>query len=130
MNLKLDENLGHSVRRLLEQGGHDVSTVRMQGISGVSDDQLLQICRTSHRCLVTLDLDYSNPLRYHPWEYAGMAVLRLPPKSGYEDLVTLCQTLILGLGKTDITGKLWIVQKRTIREYRPPREEGEEADDA
>jgi Domain of unknown function (DUF5615) len=39
MNLKLDENLGHSVRRLLEQGGHDVSTVRMQGISGVSDDQ-------------------------------------------------------------------------------------------
>ena len=36
-----------------------------------------------------------------------------------------CRTLIAGLAKGDIAGKLWIVQPGRLREYRPESEEVE-----
>jgi len=65
--------------------------------------------------LVTLDLDFSNPLQFNPAEYSGIAVLRLPARVSPEDLFATIQTLIGGLEREDITGKLWIVQRERTR---------------
>ncbi len=122
MRLKLDENLGGQAAQLLHQAGHDVATTPGQGLSGAEDRTIAEVCRTEARCLVTLDMDFGNPLIFRPSEYAGIAVLRLPPRSDPEDLFTAVRTLIGGLERESIAGKLWIVQRGRIREYQPEEE--------
>lgn len=63
---------------LFRKHGHEVSTVDSQDLGGASDDELIEACRTEERALVTLDLDFSNVLRFPPERYAGIAVLRVP----------------------------------------------------
>ena len=120
MKLKLDENLGRRLAALFRQQGHDVSTVPAQGLCAAHDRVLIETCRREHRCLVTLDLEFGNSLLFRPSAYAGIAVLRLPPKPTPEDLVALVQTLLGGLAHGPVEGKLWIVQRDRIREYQEP----------
>ena len=117
MRLKLDENLGTRGRDLFLQAGHDVVTVSEQGLCSATDRVLIDICRSERRCLVTLDPDFSNPLRFKPSDYAGIAVLRLATKPTPDDLFDLVRTLIGGLARQNIEGQLWIVQRGRIRIY-------------
>ena len=117
MKFKLDENLGRSAFDILQGNAHDVQTVRGQGLSTATDREVIAACQSERRCLVTLDLDFGNPLLFDPAAYAGIAVLRLPPRPSHQDIVDACQTLIAGLKQGDIEGKLWIVQRGRVREY-------------
>ncbi len=117
MKLKLDENLGSRAVELFVQAGHDAATVQSEGLFSAEDQDLIEICRRERRCLVTLDLDFGNPLLFKPSECAGLAVLRLPRKPSHHDLRAAVRTLIGGLGQGNIDGKLWIVQKGRVREY-------------
>ena len=119
MNLKLDENLGSRGASLFRHAGHDVATVSGQRLCGVNDRDLIGICRDEYRVLVTLDMDFGNPLIFRPGEYHGIAVLRLPPRPCHEDLLDAIRTLISGLAGESIEGKLWIVQRGRIRAYQP-----------
>lgn len=119
MRLKLDENLGRRGAELFRQAGHGVATVTEQGLCGTTDLSLINICRSEQRCLVTLDLDFGNPLLFRPSDYAGIAVLRLPSRPTPEDLIDAVRTLIGGLAREKIEGKLWIVQRGRIRAYQP-----------
>lgn len=115
MRLKLDENLGRSARDELARAGHDVATVPEQQLASATDDLLIERCRAEGRALVTLDLDYANPLRFPPERYPGVAVLRPPPRVSAEVLVALVRTLAGALVKESIAGKLWIVEAGRIR---------------
>lgn len=120
MKLKLDENLGHSVGGLLELGGHDVATVFGEGLSESLDDDVINAATTEHRALVTLDLDFANPLRYVPSRYAGIILLRLRSRPSNEDIITLARTLLGFLEKEQPFGKLWIVERGRVRVYQEP----------
>jgi predicted nuclease of predicted toxin-antitoxin system len=112
VKLKLDENLGKRGYDLLQSAGHDVMTVQQQNLTSATDVDLIQVCQTEQRCLVTLDLDFSNPLRF-----SGIAVLRLPSKPSSQDLEDAVRTLVGGLERESIQGQLWIVQRGQIRIY-------------
>jgi len=117
MRFKLDENICQRGVNQLKQAGYDVSTVLEQGLTSASDPTVVKVCQQENRCLVTLDLDFSNPLQFIPSQYKGIAVLRLPPQSTIDDLTDAIQTLINGLERENITGKLWIIQRGRIRIY-------------
>jgi hypothetical protein len=121
MKLKLDENLGRQVAGLLRRCAHDVQTVLEEGLGTAADEDLIQASRRERRCLVTLDLEFGNPLVFRPAEYAGIAVLRLPRKPSPGDLLETLQTLMGARSRDDPGGKLWIVPKGRIRVYQDPR---------
>lgn len=50
-------------RRALSRRRDDVATVPQQRLSGASNLDLIDACHREGRCLVTLDLDFSNPPR-------------------------------------------------------------------
>lgn len=117
MKIKLDENIGQRGKQLLIEAGHDVATVFEQKLTSAPDPEVITICQREERCLVTLDLDFSNPLRFKPSQYSGIAVLRLAKQPSHQDLIDAIITLIVALKQNEITGKLWIVQRGTIRIY-------------
>jgi hypothetical protein len=121
MRLKLDENLGRRAAELLRGRGHDVQTVPDEQLGAAADEVVIRACRAERRCLVTLDLDFGNPLLFAPTEYAGIAVLRLPRKPSPSDLLETVETLVGALAREDPGGRLWIVQKGRIRVYQDPR---------
>lgn len=123
MNIKLDENLGDRGAAILRAAGHHVTTVAEEGLSSASDQKLAEVCRSDRKCLVTLDLDFGNPLRFAPSRYSGIAVLRLPRSSTATELLDAVRTLATGLASGTVDGKLWIVQRGHIREYQEEPED-------
>jgi predicted nuclease of predicted toxin-antitoxin system len=120
MKLKLDENLGTRCADILRAAGHDVATVAGQSMTSSTDVELIEACRTEGRALVTLDLDFSNPLVFPPDQYAGIAVLRLRPRPTHADLIAAARTLVGALAVEQLSGKLWSVETGRVRIYQPP----------
>jgi hypothetical protein len=97
--------------------GHDVCTILEQNLQSAPDPTVIEVCRLEQRCLVTLDLDFSNPLQYNPSEYSGIAVLRLPRRPSPQDLLDAIGTLITALKTETINRRLWIIKRGQIRIY-------------
>jgi predicted nuclease of predicted toxin-antitoxin system len=77
VKLKLDENLGRSALQACQHAGHNTSTLHLQQMSGAPDAAGHEVCRSEDRVLITLGLDFANPLVFEPRGSAGCAVLRL-----------------------------------------------------
>ncbi len=115
MKLKLDENLGVRGKHVLDAAGHDACTVAAQKLTAADDRHLIEICRLEGRALVTLDVDFANPLVYPPADYAGIAVIRLPKRPTAADLQAGLETLVRALNAESLTGRLWIVERGRVR---------------
>lgn len=115
MKFKLDENLGARTQELFRRKGYDVMTVREQQLQGCSDQRLFEICRAEHRCLVTLDLDFSDVLRFPPQQSHGIVVIRVPHNPTLPLLEQLIRQFLRTLETMPLEKKLWIVETGRIR---------------
>jgi predicted nuclease of predicted toxin-antitoxin system len=86
MKIKLDENIGRRGIELLKAAGHDVLTVRDQGLQGAHDEALFKVCAEEERVLLTLDHDFGQVLRFSPEQSAGLVVLE-PRGAGHAAIV-------------------------------------------
>ena len=120
MRLKLDENLGHRWANQLHDAGHDVETVRDEGLSGASDVDVLTAAAREARTLISLDLDFANPVRFPAFDTAGIVVLRVRDRPGRDDLDQVVRRLVEALTVTDVAGHLWIVDPQRVRQYEEP----------
>ena len=69
---------------------------------------------SENRTLVTLDLDFSNILRYPPEGTPGLMVLR-GPDDLFGTVRILIETLIEALIKENSLSRLWIVEPGLVR---------------
>jgi len=122
MRIKLNENLGNRGKKILIQAGFEVSTVTDQDMCSAIDLDLINKCREENRILVSLDKDFSNPLLFNPSEYSGIIIIRLTANPEPEEIYNCIRLLAKGLQHNKIDGKLWIVQKKSIRIYQPEDE--------
>ncbi len=76
MKLKLDENFDVRLVPELLKEGFDADTVTAEGLAGSPDETIYDTCKAVGRTLVTLDLDFSNPLRFPPEDSEGIVVVR------------------------------------------------------
>jgi len=121
VRFKLDENLGRSVAEALRKAGHEAATVAEERLEGASDRQVLKTAQAEARCLVTLDVEFGNPLLFHPGDYGGIVVIRLPPRGTTAALGACVEALLAAVSRAEVSGMLWIVQPGRVREYQPER---------
>lgn len=77
MKLKLDENLPEGLVAELSALGHDVDSVRLEGMAGKDDPAVWQAAQESGRFLITQDLDFSDVRRFAPGTHHGLLLVRL-----------------------------------------------------
>ncbi len=115
MKFKLDENIGRRGLELLKASGHDVMTVWDQGLRGVSDEELFQICAVEGRVLVTLDRDFGQVTRFPPEKSAGIIVLDLGQRATLQGITGRLRDFLSVLESHTVTGALWIVEPGRVR---------------
>ena len=120
MRFKLDENFGTRTLQLFQTEGHDVQTVHMQGLQGTNDTHLFEICCHEQRCLVTLDLDFTNVLRFPPTQSQGIVVLRVPRNPSLAVLEQMVRHFLHILAQMPIEQQLWVVEPTRIRIHESP----------
>lgn len=114
MKLKTDENLPEDAAAALRAEGHDVATVRDQGLGGADDGRVRAVCMSEGRALVTLDTDFASILRYPPRGGPGVVVLRLP-RQDRATVLDAIRRVAPVLREEDLHEKLWIVDTNRIR---------------
>jgi predicted nuclease of predicted toxin-antitoxin system len=119
MRIKLDENLGRQCASELRKAGHDIATACEEHLCSAGDREIASACKRESRCLVTLDLDFANPLVFRPRDFCGLAVLRLPPRASQTDLLQAIWTLAAALKSDSIHGQLWVIARGSVRVYQP-----------
>jgi predicted nuclease of predicted toxin-antitoxin system len=115
MKFKLDENFGTRTQQAFRAAGHEVHTVRDEGLEGSPDQRLYEICISEQCCLVTFDLDFADTLRFPPATTSGIVVIRLPRTPSIALLEQLILQFIQALAQMPIEHQLWIVEVGRIR---------------
>ncbi len=115
MRFKLDENIGRRGLELLQAAGHDVMTVREQGLGGAADEKLFKICAGEGRALITLDHDFGQVTRFPPEQGAGVIVLEAGPRASIPAILARLRDFLAVLETRSVAGSLWIVEPGRVR---------------
>lgn len=115
MKFKLDENFGTRTQKLFQKKGYDVQTVLSEGIQGCSDQNLYEVCCREKRCLVTLDLDFADVIRFPPSGTNGIVIIRVPQNPSLPLLEQLIRQFLQHLTSVSVSKSLWIVESGRIR---------------
>jgi predicted nuclease of predicted toxin-antitoxin system len=114
LKFKTDENLPEEAARLLEEAGHDASTILEESMGGDPDPDVASVCLAEGRALVTLDLGFADIRAYPPEQYPGLIVLR-PGRQSKTRVVAIVGKLPPLLDTERIVGRLWIVEEDRVR---------------
>jgi predicted nuclease of predicted toxin-antitoxin system len=117
VHFKLDENIPARVQAVIEQAGHDASTVYGEKIAGVSDQDLMAICAAERMLLITLDGGFANIMAYPPGMHPGIILLRLPNLSA-SSVTTAVAELLSAIDPRDLAGATTIVEPGRLRTRR------------
>ena len=115
MKFKLDENFGRRTQSLFRSAGHDEETVREENLQGAKDETIREVCLAEQRCLVTLDLDFADTIRFPPRDTPGVAVIRVPRNPSLTLLEQMVSQFLNALPEMKIDGQLWVVEIGRIR---------------
>jgi predicted nuclease of predicted toxin-antitoxin system len=101
--------------KLLKASGHDVMTVWDQGLRGVADEELFEVCAAEERALITLDRDFGQVTRFPPERSAGIVVLDVGSRTTLQRIIGRLQDFLAVLENQSVAGALWIVEPGRVR---------------
>jgi predicted nuclease of predicted toxin-antitoxin system len=99
----------------LKAAGHDVMTVRDQGLQGAVDETVFKVCADEGRILVTLDHDFGQVLRFPPEQSAGLIILEPGPMVTLQSLLDRLRDFLTLAEVQSPAGALWIVEPGRVR---------------
>lgn len=114
MKIKIDENLPGSLVGILEDAGHDASTVHDESLQGAKDSQIYAAIIDEQRVLITLDIGFSDIRTYQHSKQSGINVLRLV-RQDKAHVEGVTQRIAGMVTEDELIGKLWIVEDDRIR---------------
>jgi predicted nuclease of predicted toxin-antitoxin system len=114
MQFEIDENLPIEIAELLNDAGHDAKTVNNQQLQGAKDRHLINVCKSEHRALITLDTDFSDIRAYAPEEFLGIIVLRVRVHSK-SHIIKVFRSILPLFNREPLTRHLWIVEETKVR---------------
>ena len=115
MNIKTDENIGATAIAFLREHGHDVATVREQGLGGASDEEIFRICTSEQRVLVTLDRDFGQVTRFPPHVGSGIVILELGGPGSLSLMRSRLKDFLALAATRNVDRELWIVEPSRVR---------------
>jgi predicted nuclease of predicted toxin-antitoxin system len=123
VKFKLDENIGRRGLEFLRASGHDVMTVRDQGLGGARDDRLFAAYAKEGRTLVTLDHDFGQVPRFPPEQSAGLIILEVGRRATAQAILDRMKDFLAVMMTHSVVGALWIVEPGRVRIHLRHREE-------
>lgn len=114
MKFKIDENLPEEYTSILEKAGFQADTVADEKLSGRDDSVIIDQCKSEHRILITLDLDFGNIRAYPPRSLPGIIVMR-PHAQDKLTLMAMLERVIPALLRQAPDHQLWIAEADRIR---------------
>ncbi len=115
MKIKLDENIGGSGADFLRRNGHEVATIREQGLAGAADERVYRACIAEGRALITLDRDFGQVPRFPPKQSAGIVILELGGPASLDRLRDRPRDFLALAQTRSLVGELWIVEPGRVR---------------
>lgn len=119
MKIKLDENIPTLLAPVLTAMGHEVDTVRDEGLLGEADPVVWEAACQEGRFFITQDLDFSDFRQFAPGFHAGILLVRFDNPS----LPSLLQRLREIVSQQDLeswSGCFITVSEKKLRILRPP----------
>ena len=117
MRVKIDENLPESAATVVRAAGHDVDTVRAEGLTGVTDPEVMTAAIAARRMVFTMDRGFGDLARAagtHP----GVVVFRLP-KQDAASATDVVGRFVRYINLDELGGCTVIVQPDRVRIRRP-----------
>lgn len=122
MRIKLDENLPLQLGTVLKELGHEVSTVRDEGLTGHADKEIWQAAQKESRFLITQDLDFSDLASFAPGSHYGLLLVRLHSPNR-RSLVQRTAELFREEEVEEWTGCFVVATERKIRVLKPEKKQ-------
>lgn len=119
IRFKLDENFSPSLTSLFQKSGYDAESVLEEKLSGASDETIHQVCLKENRCLVTLDMDFANILRFPAENTPGIIVIRPNRSISINTMSEMLNLLLKALQENDPAECLWILEPHQLRIRKP-----------
>jgi predicted nuclease of predicted toxin-antitoxin system len=114
MRIKLDENIPARPTSILGRVGHEVDTVKSEGLAGRDDVTIWEKAQGTGRFLITQDLDFSDVRRYAPGGHEGLLLVRLSDQ-GRNALLQRIQTVFESEEVESWKGCFVVVTDRKVR---------------
>lgn len=114
MKIFADECVYSATTKSLRDLGHDVETAQEAGLSGHEDQELLQYAIQQNRILISIDMDFSNAVRFVPSTHSGIIILKIRP-STIDNVHQVLSQFLRGNAEEEIHHSLVIIDKTKYR---------------
>jgi len=122
VRFKIDENLPSRLKTVIQQAGHEESTVHGEGLAGADDSRIMEACREAQLALLTLDLDFANIIAYPSGSHHGVLVVR-PGGLDAGTVEKVMKDLLESADLARLEGSTVIVEPGRLRVRGPARRE-------